>query len=157
MEQVVACRPAATTLYARVFGFREAENPYRLRVSRRANACQRCEDDDAEEDDSLGTGRAVDFDRTVPGTICPGDVDFFRFTVDEPVRVRSVLLLGVDAGDLDLDLVDASGRLVDTSRGTDEAEEIAHDLDAAGTYGLRVFGFDGAAGEYEIRTEVTPL
>ena len=52
-------------------------------------------------------------------------------------------------GDLDLDLLDANGSVIALSNGTTNEESIERSV-PAGNYGIRVFGYSGAQGAYEL-------
>ena len=81
------------------------------------------------------------------GTICPGDDDYFRFTLTSPSTVQILLVIGDAEQDLDLWLYDAMGTQLDESRGILSEERIDASL-AAGDYVVRVDGFRGDSTNY---------
>ncbi len=144
-ESASHCLAEAGALYARVFGYRGAENQYSMRVEETPGAC--CVDDAGEDDDTRLTARRLsgtDFD----GSICPGDDDFLRFRVDGPSRVSALITFDTGVGDLDLELYGPSGSVVGSSRGTGDTESVDVDVTEAGDYVIRVYGFRDAAGDY---------
>ncbi len=82
---------------------------------------------------------------TYPGLfICEGDEDFFTFTTTGDFTVS--IAFSHAAGDLDMSLF-RGDTLVRTSQGTSDTESITS---TAGTYVLRVYGYNGATGEYSL-------
>lgn len=88
-------------------------------------------------------------------SVCAGDTDWFRVVVGDAPRELSVrIAFSNAAGDLDLTLYRAEpgGALRELARshGTSDVEEVAERLASAGTYLLRVAGFDHAANHYAL-------
>ena len=144
-ESADHCLADGGAIYARVFGYRGAENDYDMRVTRTAGAC--CLDDTGEDDDTRTTARSMS-GTAFDGTICPGDDDFVRFSVSGPSNVQLFITFDDSMGDLDLELYGPTGSIVGSSRGTGDTESIDVDVTATGTYVARVYGFRDAAGDY---------
>ena len=75
----------------------------------------------------------------------PGDEDWFQFTTtDGSGQADSVAIAFTEAfGDLDLQLLDSSGQVLKTSAGILDGEQISLSGLAAGTYYVRVYGYQG--------------
>lgn len=144
MESADACVGSDGYLYARVLGYAGDENTYHLSTTSVPNVC--CDDDAFEDDDSRVTARALS-GTTFSGSICPTDDDYISFTTTMARTVTATINFDGTVGDLDLDLYDSTGALVDYSHGTDDSESIVHSV-PAGTYAIRVFGYRDAANEY---------
>ncbi len=80
-------------------------------------------------------------------TITAKDVDFFKFTLAQPGRPGDELLVGFQnaLGDLDAELLNTSGGLLDVSNGWGDGERISLAGLSAGTYVLKVYGYRNAA------------
>ena len=155
-ETVSHCAAAAGSLYARVFGYRGAQNEYSMRVSQSPDAAGCCMDDSGEPDDTRTTARTV-IGGIFDGTICPGDDDYGRFTVSGPSRVQVTITFVHADGDLDLELYGPSGTIVGASRSTRDIESIDVNVTETGTYVARVYGFRDASGDYAGEVTVTAM
>jgi hypothetical protein len=144
-EMVSYCAAASGDVFARVFGYRSAENAYDLLISTTSGSC--CADDGGEPDDSRTTARGLSGTR-FDGTVCPGDDDWIRFVLTGPTQIDASIAFDHGTGDLDLELYGPTGMLVDSSRSIRSVETISVPVTDAGTYTLRVFGFRDAAGDY---------
>jgi V8-like Glu-specific endopeptidase len=87
-------------------------------------------------------------DARIEARAAPGDVDHFAFVSDGGHRTLRLSFQHA-AGDLDLYLFDASGRLLGRSVGTTDREELAGAV-AAGVITVRVVGYGGATGPYTL-------
>ena len=87
-------------------------------------------------------------------TLTRNDVDFFKFTTNQTGTSSSEVLAPFDnaLGDIDMELLDASGRVLETSDGSAHVERVSLDNRPAGTYYLKVYGYNGAANpSYSLR------
>ncbi|MFO0806899.1 MAG: pre-peptidase C-terminal domain-containing protein [Gemmataceae bacterium] len=79
-----------------------------------------------------------------------GDTDYISFRLDS--TAGSGHTVGIDmasgSGDLDIELFNSSGTSLGTSAGTGSTERISLSGRAAGTYVLKIYGFNGATGNY---------
>jgi len=160
-ERVSLAGLPAGAYFARVYGFEGETNPgYTLMFDAPELEIA---PDYFESNDTSET--AVDFGE-VQGNLAlagltihePGNDDWFRFrTVDNATRLHfvSVDFVG-DEEDLDLELYDAHGNLLDTSAGFSDREEIGLRGRFAGEYFVRVFGYDGAVSSDYTLTLQTP-
>ena len=73
------------------------------------------------------------------------DEDYFKFTLDATGRLSSSISITFDMwkGDLDIELYNSNGELVDYARSVTDNEEISLTSLAAGDYYLRVVGDSG--------------
>jgi hypothetical protein len=155
-EQTEFCAAVSDTYVVGVVGYRETDQgPYELRVDVLPDgSC--CVDDGHEDNDALAQARAMVCDELVEGRICPLDDDWLSVEVSAPSRFEIVMDCSEGGGDLDLQLYDADAGLVDFSLRSDCDESIDVDL-AAGSYYLRVSGYGGARGHYELFCALNPL
>jgi hypothetical protein len=87
-------------------------------------------------------------------TLTRRDVDFYEFSLVTPGTATSDVMVSFEhaLGDIDIQVLDSAGRLVDSSNGTDNSERVSLADLPAGNYFLRVFGYRGAANpSYSIR------
>ena len=83
-----------------------------------------CVDDTAEENDS--TMAATPISGSATGQICNGDADYYRFTGSSGQRVQATLSgFSAAEGDLDLQLLNAAGAILDTSESPRDMEMVS--------------------------------
>lgn len=115
-----------------------------------------CINDGREPNDSIAT--ASPLSGSVSGQICTGDRDVFAIggvTTGAQVTVTLDGFANAD-GDLDLRLLDPTGRILGTSAGVMDSEQITYCAAAAGTVYAEVFGYFGAQNGYDLRARVEP-
>ncbi|QNI94698.1 clostripain family protein [Synechococcus sp. A15-127] len=80
------------------------------------------------------------------------DQDFFQFLLNESPLASSFISIEMDnnSGDLDLELQDATGNIIERSESADQVERIPIGGLEEGEYFLRVYGFDGESGSYDL-------
>ncbi len=142
-EQITYCASASGSLYAEVFGFLSAQNPYDVAVTVRPGGC--CVNDALEPDDSVGAARLVagsDFE----GTLCFGDNDYRAFDVTAPSRAV-ITLVGDGLAVVDFELYDAAGTSIATSRDVGGTLTIDTML-SPGRYAVRVYGYMNEGDAY---------
>lgn len=104
-----------------------------------------CVDDGFEDNDSFDA--PTRYAGALSGQICRDDRDYFAY--DHAGGSLDVLLqYAVADGDLDLRLLDALGREVDSSNSIDDDDEVSRPNLTAGTYVVEVEGYDGAEAPY---------
>lgn len=109
------------------------------------------------------TGDALESNNTLPtakdlGTIAQnsswqnlsitaGDVDFYKFTLASPGNASSELLIDFrqSQGDIDAELLRTDGTRIAISQSTSDQERFSLDGLAAGTYVVRVYGYNSVA------------
>lgn len=136
-----------------VRGFDGATGDYALSIERGTAVC--CQDDTFEENDRPERATPLDDGTLVEGIVCPSDPDFFAITLSAAARVSVLLVFDTDEVDFDLDLYDASGRLV--ARSATLGDEVLDLPLAAGVWRLRVYGFATDEGPYLLEWEQQPL
>lgn len=115
-----------------------------------------CTDDSREPDDSTGTATPYS-SRITDGQICAGDSDYFSFSVGRGERVIVSAEFATLDGDLDLELSDGAGTIVDTSAGVTDTERVEYcNADASTTLYARVFGYGGDENSYTLDAAVMP-
>ncbi len=163
-ERIALTNLPPGTYYLRVFGYDHATNPgYSLTL----NTPELAQDNDpAEPNDTrsaafdLGTvsGSVVRNDPDHPLSIHAGnDEDWFRFETVAKGQLgdaATIAFRNVD-GDLDLELYDENGNLLDTSGGIGDLQSISLADRPAGIYYLRVIGYRESPGAPRGRTHVT--
>lgn len=101
---------------------------------------------------NLGTVTATSVVNSL--TLTRNDVDFFKFAISQPGTSSSEVLAHFDngLGDIDLQLLDSTGRVLATSEGVTNVERVSLAGRPAGTYYLKVYGYNGAANpSYALR------
>jgi len=91
-------------------------------------------------------------------TLCAGDVDWYRLEVPGSTLLGVVLEHSAQQGDLDLHVLAADGLTVVASAETSsDNEKVQINVVSAGTYFLRVTGFQGSTNSYNLSVSFTPL
>ena len=163
-ERISLARLARGTYYLLVTGVDGATNPdYSLVLN--IPPATATGPDWAESNDTRDTARDL---RQVEGSqildnlsiSTADDQDWFEFKTKAAPVAGDLVRIDFDhnAGDLDLEVYDASGKLLDRSNGTGDTEQIVlDDLSTAGnTYYVRVYGYQGATNPHYMLTIVTP-
>ena len=87
-------------------------------------------------------------------TLTRRDVDFYKFELTKPGTATSDVVVSFEnaLGDIDIQVLDSAGRVIDSANGTGNTERVSLADLPAGSYFLRVFGYRGAANpSYSIR------
>lgn len=109
-----------------------------------------CVDDSREDDDTIAAATTYSSPIT-NGQICANDPDLFAIAVGAGQRVTVTLDGFVHAdGDLDLQLLDADGTILDSSASTANTEVAEHCFAAAATAYAKVIGYLGDENSYEL-------
>ncbi|MAQ15504.1 MAG: hypothetical protein CMN30_12000 [Sandaracinus sp.] len=111
--------------------------------------------DDAREDDDNIANATVYGSAIGDGRICADDPDLFAIAVLAGERVTVTLDGFRNAeGDLDLQLLDEAGTILDSSASTADSETVEHCFAAGGTAYAKVIGYGGAENSYALRATV---
>ena len=87
----------------------------------------------------------------------PGDADFYRVVAPVTGALTVTAAFRHGEGDVDMDLLDASGRVLAASRGIGDGERLSHAVTAGSTYYLRVYGYQGQTSpDYDLTFGATP-
>lgn len=114
-----------------------------------------CTDDVAEENDDMASAGNVLLSSSYAATICPFDDDYYAFTA--PSGFFGVRLdFTHSLGDLDLQVLDASGVVVRQSTGITDRESIDLLTFPTPTGYIRVFGYQEGGGDYSLSFGSTP-
>lgn len=120
-------------------------------------ACQACQDDLLEPNDTVASATRILADRQEPLQICPDNDDWYLVAAraGETFTVRT-LFTHVE-GNLDLALYSPNRRTI-LGRGTglQDAETITHTATATGEYPVRVYGEGGTANGYALELVFEP-
>ena len=140
--------------YVDVYGYKGAYNPsYQLTLDAQADTApppvlvgDRFEPNNT-RDTAKNFGTITENGSWSGLSIPKGDVDFFQFTLATAGTATSEVLVNLrnSQGDLDVELLDATGRRISISQTTSDQERLSLDGLAAGTYFIRVYGYNGAS------------
>lgn len=106
-------------------------------------------DDTREENDSFSAARGlgtINGSRTITGLVLNDAVDWYKFTTTGTGSSTNYVSIGFthSNGDLDLQLYSSAGTRLATSESETNAERISLANRPAGTYLVRVYGYNGA-------------
>jgi len=79
--------------------------------------------------------------------VCSGNEDYYELTVPGGGALTARIEFTHASGDLDMELYDGTNKIA-SSTSSNNAEEVS--VSAAGTYTLRVYGYNGAANTYTL-------
>jgi hypothetical protein len=106
-----------------------------------------------EPNDTRATARP-DWQPLMPLEICPGDEDWFLINLQAGQSVRAEMFFSNAVGDLDMAFFGPGGAQLSSSTSVSDTELITWAAQFAGAYRLRVYGFNGATGPYDLALEV---
>ncbi len=146
-EEVTYVAPTAGTYYARVYlASDRGSTPgstYLMTVDvappSGSGGSMSCSDDAREQNDTAATASALATGTTGSLVSCPADDDFHGITasVGQVITVRATFTHA--EGDIDIELRDASGSVVDSGLSSTDDEEVTHTAATPGPYALRVW------------------
>jgi hypothetical protein len=144
-ESVVVENASAGSYYFVIYGYNGAVNAYDVLVTVDGVIT-------APVDDGQGGVNTVGvpYSGTHAITVA-GEVDLFAFTTSASTRTVRIDFTHA-VGDLDLTLLDANGAIVGSSLSTANEEVVSLAL-AAGTYTVRVIGYENATGAYTLQVQ----
>ena len=119
-------------------------NPYDMTVT--VTTPPMCADDTYEDNDAAGSPSMIG-PMSIGGlALCPGDDDWYAFAVRTGDVVNLDVLFSDGEGDVDADLYDGAGTIVDQGRSASDNEALTHEVTTSGTYAVRVYlyGDDGS-------------
>jgi hypothetical protein len=129
-----------------------------------ANVCVLpCTQDAQEPNDTPGTAVLVSDDGSeYDGSLCPNDSDWFEFRTLGPTYVGVQVVFNGNEGDVDFDIEQVGGGLMETVHGrhlaySNMVEGFHRRLPSAGTYRVRIFLHQGLGGvPYRVRFDLLP-
>jgi hypothetical protein len=152
-EEVTRTGLAAGTYYVHVYGYNGARAKYAMTVTVAGGASGggSAGDDLYEPNNDRGAAAAIQ-PGALSGLRC-NDEDWYKVTV-----AAGTLAVKIDfrhaEGDLDLFVYDGSGAEIGRSEGTADGESVSKTV-AAGTYYVRVIGYNGARAAYSLTVTAT--
>jgi hypothetical protein len=152
-ETCAASGLAAGTYYARIYGYNGAKAKYAATVTVQGGTGTSTStgtgtDDSYEENDTRAAAKDLAAG-SFPGLKCEDD-DWFKVTLSGTGTITVKIDFRNSEGDLDLVLQDASGTQLAISESTADNETFTKPSLAAGTYYVRVFGYNGAKAAYAL-------
>ncbi len=119
-------------------------------------AAAACVDDAYEENDTAATAVALTAGTYPNLVVCPNDEDWFRVDLAAHTRIDASIAFRHAQGDLDLYLLDETGRRV-LAAGTSQTdnETAVYTSTAPTTVYVRVVGYAGAGNTYTLRVALT--
>ncbi len=144
-ETVTLNNQAAGTYYIRIFGYNGANSATCYTITATATPVTGCSSSyDVSTNGTFGGAATIPFNTDVKGLISPtGDVDFYKFVIT--TGGTATVTLTTLPGDYDLQLLSSNGttQLALSQNGGTTSETITRTY-TAGTYYLRVYGYNGA-------------
>ncbi|MFT5357009.1 MAG: hypothetical protein ACI9KE_004239 [Polyangiales bacterium] len=151
-ELIEYCFGASTTAFARVFGYDGDANEYSLEVnSASGSAC--CIPDAFEDNNTREDASTLALSSSVAGSVCPGDIDYFSFSVTSPAQLDITLNIVTAGEDLDVRLLSPGGTTIATSIARGSMETISQRVTEAGTYMVAIDGFQMDTSNYMLTVD----
>lgn len=147
-ETVSGTNLAAGAYFVRIYGYSGAKAPYDLTATIKAGTTQAPTDDQFEENDTLAQAKSISLG-SYTNLKC-ADQDWFKVSLTAGQQIKIRAEFSHAEGDLDLYLDNASGTRLAYSYSTSDNEEITFKATTAGTYYIRVEGYDGAKAKYNL-------
>ncbi|MFH2006750.1 MAG: PPC domain-containing protein [bacterium] len=133
----------------RVYGYSGAANTYTLVVSGGGGGGNPTCTDGFEPNGSAAAATAVSEGTYQNLQICPSDQDWYAITASAGQTIVVRAEFSHATGDLDMALYNAANEQVGIGQSTDDNEEISSAA-SAGTYTLKVYGYNGATAPYAL-------
>ena len=102
-----------------------------------------------------GSGQPVDQWPAVTATACPGNDDYFTFGAAAGAAIAVDTLFSHAAGDLDIEVFNPDGTVLQSSTSSDDNESIDVVAVQDGPHAVRVYGLQDASNSYELTATVT--
>ncbi|MFH1811761.1 MAG: PPC domain-containing protein [Pseudomonadota bacterium] len=153
-EQASVVAQSSGDLLVQVLGATGAVNSYGITVTVTPGTAT-CTDDGLEDNDSRSA--AVDLQ---PGTytahLCPGDDDWYRFSLNTGDRMVVDLTFSHASGNIDARILDSAGLVLSAGTTTTDNEHVEATATTAGSYFLAVTGAATVNNGYGLTVAVTP-
>lgn len=114
----------------------------------------RCEDDLLEENDEASEATVAE-SRFLDLQICADDSDWFSVNLTAVGSIAAEIRFLHAEGDLDLQLVDASGEVVGQSTTVSNIETVTGRALDEGSYFIHVYGYAGSQNQYDLEIDVS--
>jgi hypothetical protein len=146
-ETITTTNTAAGTYYLQVFGYNGANSTtvcYALNIGSTSTPPPTCPGTyDVSTNGTLAGAATVPFNTDIKGLISPsGDVDYYKFVITTGGTIS--ITLTTLPGDYDLYLYNSAGTLQQSSENAGTSSETINRTVTAGTYYVRVVGWNGA-------------
>jgi len=145
-----------------VYGYEGSHSPYRISFLGPSTGLE-LEPDQDEDNNSLelavGLGMISSLTERFELSIHDAnDVDYYHFSVSGITTADAYIALstGEGGGDLEIALLDHEGNIIDQSESSNETETINLGGLEAGSYKLKVWGFEGDTGNYSLAINAPP-
>jgi hypothetical protein len=112
-----------------------------------------CQDDGFEENDSRAAAAALTDGSHGDLMICDEDDDWYVVSAGAGTLIAAIHFTNA-TGDLDLELVDATGNQLKSSAGVGDSETVEHTVTSPGDYYIHVFAYSGARNSYSLNVTV---
>ena len=145
--------PQAGVYYLDVYGINSAKNAYTLSMSV-TPVVPVCDDDPYEDNDQRWSATPY-AGNDIVGQICAADADWYSFDMNAGDSLRAELLFSQSVGDLDMWLYDANDQLLESAGTITDNELITFSATDAGTYYLKVNGFNDSESPYHLNVTLT--
>ncbi len=113
-------------------------NPYQLQVIITQGQPQTCPADSFEENDTRATAKTISTGNHTNLNTCTGDDDYYQITLAANDQIDATASFTNGEGDIDLELLDGSGTVLDSSSTSNNSENVSFTVVTAGTYYLHV-------------------
>ena len=144
-ETVTLNNQAAGTYYIKVIGYNGANSTTCYTITATATTVTSCQSSyDVSTNGSASGAASIPFNMDIKGLISPsGDVDYYKFVIT--TGGTATVTLTTLPGDYDIQLLSSNGttQLAISQNGGTSSETISRTY-TAGTYYLRVYGYNGA-------------
>lgn len=145
-EVITTSNTAAGTYYVQVFGYNGANSTtvcYTLNIGATAVVTTCPGTYDVSTNGTLSGAATIPFNTDIKGLISPsGDVDYYKFVITTGGTIS--ITLTTLPGDYDLFLYNSAGTLQQSSENAGTSSETINRTVTAGTYYVRVIGWNGA-------------
>ncbi|MBN1947487.1 MAG: PPC domain-containing protein [Bradymonadales bacterium] len=132
--------------FIRVYGYSGATGPFTLQLAVRSNTASTCSD----AGNSFATARAIGAGTHQGLSICAGETDFWKYTAPSAGRVTVTIRFQHSRGDLDMSAWRDANNYFSISQSTADTETITFDTTAGQATVLKIYGYNGAAGDYDL-------
>lgn len=137
---------SSKTAYFIVFGYKGAENSYSLQVS-----VKKASSSTTSSNNTISKATYLRGDQDFSESLdYKNDVDYFKFVVTKTSKVNVKVSFTHSRGDLDVLLINSSRKIISSSKGSKNLENISKTL-AKGTYYVKVYGYKGAKNSYQFK------
>ena len=142
-SESVAVASASGTVYFQVYGYRGAKTKYTLSFSVTKKKV-------TSNDTRAGATKvSVPYSTSTKSIGTSKDLDHYTFTVTKTKKVTASISFTHSKGDLELYLMNSSGKVIAKSTSTKSFESVSKTV-SSGKYYVLVFGYKGAKGKYSM-------